>query len=87
MSNLDHILYDVHEYFILNKNFLRACFEDLSLTDSECAEALRLYFNDIKEEEYHNTLIPTLNRVGHDIHFAYGEDQSMYIYKKSNQVG
>ncbi|MGD6817877.1 hypothetical protein [Metabacillus sp. 84] len=88
MSNLHVVLYDIHEYFILNPNFLRASIEDSEQLDLDVRinKALRLHFKDIKEEEYHNTLIPALNRIGHDLRFAYGDGHTLIIYKKEEQV-
>ena len=92
MSNLNIVLYDIHEYFILNPNLLRASIEDaenlemLSGKISMTNKALKLHFRDVNDEEYHNTLIPVLNSNGHNIHFHYGDDDTLYIYKKEEQA-
>ncbi|MGG4490194.1 hypothetical protein [Metabacillus idriensis] len=92
MSNLNIVLYDIHEYFILNPNLLRASIEDYQQFAAQSEhvfntdQALRLHFKDVNEEEYHSTLIPVLNNNGHNIHFHYGDDNTLYIYKKEEQV-
>ncbi|MCM3595433.1 hypothetical protein M4D55_06460 [Metabacillus idriensis] len=92
MSNLNTVLYDIHEYFILNPNLLRAYIEDTQSSENVSGnfsitnKALKLHFRDVHEEEYHSTLIPVLNGNGHNIQFHYGEDHTLYIYKKEEQA-
>ncbi|MFJ8260059.1 hypothetical protein ACIQ4Z_23160 [Peribacillus asahii] len=81
MGKMNVLLYEVHEYFENDSNFIKAQIEESIGTVVLTGEirgkgtGIKIYVKDLNKEKYHHTLIPSLRNKGYDVEFLYTEHE------------